>query len=110
MAIGQTGSIDTSGIVEGQEVTITFSNNDGDPITLDDPVIVLTGTQQGGDPYTLRVTEILTDPVSGESTGFRFLLREWEYLDGDPPAAARSAFTFVRVCVACASLEVTKIK
>ncbi|NRA98545.1 MAG: Hint domain-containing protein [Rhodobacteraceae bacterium] len=87
MAIGQTGSIDTSGIVEGQEVTITFSNNDGDPITLDDPVIVLTGTQQGGDPYTLRVTEILTDPVSGEATGFRFLLREWEYLDGDHPAA-----------------------
>lgn len=79
MAIGEAGSITTSSPGINTPISITFD----EPLT--DPVIVLTGTQNGGDPYNLRVIDIQTD-ANGDATGFTFIIEEWEYLDGAHPA------------------------
>ncbi|WP_377512877.1 Hint domain-containing protein [Octadecabacter sp. R77987] len=79
MAIGEAGSITTNSPTENAPITVTFDQ------ALTDPVIVLTGTNSGGNAYNLRVTDIQTD-VNGDATGFTFIIEEWEYLDGPHPA------------------------
>lgn len=73
MAIGEAGSITTNSPTENAPITVNFST------TLDDPVIVLTATNDGGHQFVLRVTEV-TD------NSFTFIMEEWEYLDGAHPA------------------------
>lgn len=79
MAIGEAGSITTNSPTENAPITVTFDQ----PLT--DPIIVLTGTNNGGDPYNLRVTDIQTD-ANGDAISFTFIIEEWEYLDGPHPA------------------------
>lgn len=79
MAIGEAGSLYTSG-VENQAITVTFT----EPLT--DPIIVMTGTQNGGHPYTFRIVDQTID-ADGNTTSFSFIIEEWEYLDGDHPVA-----------------------
>lgn len=79
MAIGQAGSITTNSPGENDPITVTFD----EPLT--DPVIALTGTNNGGNQYTLRVIDIQHDS-NGDATGFTFIIEEWEYHDGPHPA------------------------
>ncbi len=69
MAIGQAGQITTSSPTENQPITVSFAE------TLDNPVVVLTGTNNGGNQYSARVIEITDD-------SFTFIIEEWEYHDG----------------------------
>ena len=78
MAIGEAGTLSTSG-ADTQEITVTFT----EPLT--DPVIVMTGTQNGGHPYVMRITSQTYDS-DGNTTSFNFVMEEWEYLDGVHPA------------------------
>lgn len=78
MAIGEAGTLSTSG-GDTIEITVTFT----EPLT--DPVIVMTGTQNGGHPYTFRITDQTYDS-DGNTTSFSFVMEEWEYLDGVHPA------------------------
>ena len=78
MAIGEAGSLSTAG-GDTQEITVSFT----EPLT--DPVIVMTGTQNGGHPYTFRITNQTFDD-DGNTTSFSFVMEEWEYLDGVHPA------------------------
>jgi len=79
MAIGQAGSISTNSPGENDPITITFD----EPLT--DPVIALTATNDGGNQFTLRVTDITYD-TDGNATSFTFIMEEWEYHDGAHPA------------------------
>lgn len=79
MAIGQAGSITTNSPGENDPITITFD----EPLT--DPIIALTATNNGGNQFTLRVTDISYD-TDGNATSFTFIMEEWEYLDGPHPA------------------------
>lgn len=78
MAIGEAGRIITGSATENEPITVTLTK------PLVDPVIVLTGTAVGGDPYTLRVIDETV--VDGKTTEFTFIIEEWEYLDGPHPA------------------------
>lgn len=71
--IGETGSF--TGPSPGADVPIRINFTE----MLDNPIIALTGTGNGADMYSIRVTET-TD------TYFEFLIEEWEYLDGPHPA------------------------
>lgn len=73
MAIGEAGSLSVSSTTAGQVFSVSF----GQPIT--DAVIAVTHTQNGGDPFTVRI-------VSSDDNGFSFIVEEWEYLDGAHPA------------------------
>lgn len=73
MPIGQAGSITTNSPTENAPITITFDQ------PLENPVIALTATNNGGNQFTLRVTEV-TD------NSFTFIIEEWEYHDGAHPA------------------------
>lgn len=79
MAIGEAGSLSTNSPTENAPITVTFAEG------LRDPVIALSGTQNGGHGYTLRVTDTQLD-ANGNTTGFTFQIEEWEYLDGPHPA------------------------
>ena len=79
MAIGEAGSITTNS--PGVETPITV--NLTEPLT--DPVFMLTGTSNGGDPYSLRITGQTLDG-DGNTTSFTFIIEEWDYLDGLHPA------------------------
>lgn len=79
MAIGEAGSLDANTTVSNAPITVTLT----EPLT--DPVIVLSGTSNGGDPYALRVLSTTTD-TNGDVTSFTFTIEEWEYLDGPHPA------------------------
>lgn len=78
MSIGEAGSLTANTPVANAPITVTLT----EPLT--DPVIVLTGTQEGGHPYTLRVLDTTTD-ADGNVTSFTFTIEEWEYLDGAHP-------------------------
>jgi len=90
MAIGEAGTLvaDTpsSGTsVTGQgtplyEVEVTFTE------PLDDPVIVLNSSNNGGNKFALRVTEEIVDPNTGLTTAFKFTFDEYENEDGPHPA------------------------
>ena len=71
--IGEAGFIRRNFDPENVEVEITFDR------PLENAVISLTGTNSGGHQYTFRITEV-TD------TGFKFIVDEWDYLDGQHPA------------------------
>lgn len=79
MAIGEAGSLSTNSPTENAPITVNFAE------ALTDPVIALSGTQNGGNGYTLRVIDTQTD-ANGDTTGFTFQIEEWEYLDGPHPA------------------------
>lgn len=79
MAIGEAGTLFTSG-VENQAITVEFT----EPLT--DPIIVMTGTQNGGHPYTFRIVDQEFDD-DGNTISFSFQIEEWEYLDGNHPAS-----------------------
>jgi len=79
MAIGQAGSITTNSPGENDPITVTFD----EPLT--DPIIALTATNNGGNQFTLRVTDITYD-TDGNATSFTFIIEEWEYHDGPHPA------------------------
>ena len=51
MAIGEAGSITTISPGENDPITVTFAE------ALTDPVIVLSSTANGADPFTLRVVD-----------------------------------------------------
>jgi hypothetical protein len=71
--IGQTGSFTGSSPGDGVPIRINFSEK------LDNPIVALTGTGNGADMYSIRVTETTNDY-------FEFIIEEWEYLDGPHPA------------------------
>lgn len=73
MAIGEAGSLNTGQVLDGSGEPVPIRVDFTQDIT--DPVIVLSGTQNGADPYTIRV-------VDSDETGFSFIIEEWEYLDG----------------------------
>lgn len=79
MAIGQAGSITTSSPTENEPITITLDQ------PLSDPVIALTATNNGGNQFVLRVTDMVTD-ANGDVIEFTFIIEEWEYHDGPHPA------------------------
>ena len=79
MAIGQAGSITTNSPGENDPISITFDE------PLSNPVFALTATNNGGNQFTLRVTDIQHD-TNGDATGFTFIMEEWEYHDGPHPA------------------------
>ncbi|MCF2904385.1 Hint domain-containing protein [Octadecabacter sp. CECT 8868] len=88
MAIGEAGSITTNSPTENAPIMVTFDQ------ALTDPVIVMTGTNNGGNAYTFRITDIQTD-ANGDATGFTFIVEEWEYLDG--PHTAVETFNFLAI-------------
>ncbi|MCT4554689.1 MAG: Hint domain-containing protein [Pelagimonas sp.] len=73
MPIGQAGSITTNSPGENTPITVTFDQ------PLDNPIIALTATNNGGNQFVLRVIDV-TD------TSFTFIIEEWEYHDGPHPA------------------------
>ena len=79
MAIGEAGSLHTAGVAN-QAITVNLT----EPLT--DPVIVMTGTQNGGHPYTFRIVDQEFDE-DGNTTSFSFYIEEWEYLDGNHPVS-----------------------
>ena len=79
MAIGESGTINANTDVTGEAINVTFT----DPLT--DPVIVLIGTDNGGNKFSIRVIETQTDG-NGDATGFSFTMDEWENHDGRHPA------------------------
>jgi len=78
MAIGQAGSITTSSPGENDPISITFD----EPLT--NPVFALTATNNGGNQFTLRVTDIQYD-TNGDATGFTFIIDVGEYHAGLHP-------------------------
>ena len=67
MAIGEAGSLHTAGVAN-QAITVTLT----EPLT--DPVIVMTGTQNGGHPYTFRIVDQEYDE-DGNTTSFSGIVR-----------------------------------
>ncbi len=80
--IGEAGSFVGSFSPENVEREVVFDR------PIDNPVIQLTGTNTGGNQYTFRITEV-TD------TGFRFIVDEWDYLDG--PHGATETINWVAI-------------
>ena len=80
MAIGQAGTlVDVNSPTENGLIRVELLES------LTDPVIVLTATNIGGDPFVLRVVDTQLD-ADGNVESFDFIIEEWEYLDGPHPA------------------------
>ncbi|MCT4559708.1 MAG: Hint domain-containing protein [Pelagimonas sp.] len=73
MAFGEVGSLTRGGFGDGEEVRVDFTQ------PLDNAVIMLTGTNSGGNEYSFTITSV-------DATGFTFRLDEWEDEDGPHPA------------------------
>jgi hypothetical protein len=73
VAIGEAGSIFTNSPGVNDLIRVDFTE------PLDNAVIALTATNNGGNQFALRVVNIDQD-------GFDFIIEEWEYLDGAHPA------------------------
>ncbi len=80
--IGEAGSFTGTFSPENVEREVIFDR------PIDNAVIQLTGTNSGGNQYTFRITEV-TD------TGFRFIVDEWDYLDG--PHGATETINWVAI-------------
>lgn len=80
--IGEAGSFTGSFSPENVEREVVFDR------PLDDPVIQLTGTNTGGNQYTFRITEVTEN-------GFKFIVDEWDYLDG--PHGATETINWVAI-------------
>ncbi|MBF9049479.1 hemolysin [Roseobacter sp. HKCCD9010] len=78
MAIGEAGKLSANTSFEGEPIAVTFT----EPLT--DPVVVLTGTNFGGNKFSIRVLDIQTN-ADGDATGFTFTIDEWENHDGRHP-------------------------
>ncbi|MEL7150159.1 MAG: Hint domain-containing protein [Pseudomonadota bacterium] len=79
MAIGEAGSLFANTTTTGQAIPVTFEE------PLINPVIVLSGTNFGGNKFSFRVIDVQTN-AAGEATGFTFTIDEWENHDGPHPA------------------------
>ena len=79
ITIGEAGSVTTGSPTTNQPIAVTLAN----PLT--NPVFALTSTNNGGDPFALRVVSTTTN-LDGDTTSFSFIIEEWEYLDGPHPA------------------------
>ncbi|MEO0485513.1 MAG: Hint domain-containing protein [Pseudomonadota bacterium] len=88
MAIGEAGTITTNSPTENAPITVTFDT----PLT--DPVFAFTHTNNGGDPFVIRVTNQTTD-INGDTTSFTFIFEEWEYLDG--PHSATETISWLAI-------------
>ena len=66
--VGQSGAVTVTAAQAKSPIRVDYTG------TVDNAVIMLTGSHQSGDPYTLRV-------VSRDATGFSFVIEEWEYQD-----------------------------
>lgn len=73
MAIGEAGQIIANSPTENQPITVTFS------APIDNAIIVLTGTNNGGNRHSYRITDV-------QDGNFTFIIEEWKYHDG-PHAA-----------------------
>jgi hypothetical protein len=73
--IGEAGSITTSSPTANQPIVVTLTN----PLT--DPVFAFTHTNNGGDPFVVRMIGETFDG-NGDTTSFTIIFEEWEYLDG----------------------------
>lgn len=73
MAIGEAGTLTRGGFGDGELVRVDFTE------PLSNAVIMLTGTNAGGNEFSLTVTSV-------DGTGFDFLVDEWEDEDGPHPA------------------------
>ena len=73
MSFGEIGTLTRGGFGDGEVVRIDFDK------PLDDAIIHLSSTNQGGNEFSLRV-------VSVDRDGFEFILEEWEDEDGPHPA------------------------
>lgn len=80
--IGEAGSFVGTFSPENVEREVVFDR------PIDNAVIQLTGTNTGGNQYTFRITEV-TD------TGFKFIVDEWDYLDG--PHGATETINWVAI-------------
>ena len=80
--IGEAGSFVGNFSPENVEREVVFDR------PLDNPVIQLTGTNTGGNQYTFRITEVTEN-------GFRFIVDEWDYLDG--PHGATETINWVAI-------------
>lgn len=80
--IGEAGSFTGTFSPENIEREVVFDR------PIDNAVIQLTGTNSGGNQYVFRITEV-TD------TGFRFIVDEWDYLDG--PHGATETINWVAI-------------
>lgn len=80
MAIGESGTFVTDGSLANPP---TFTISLTEPLT--DPIFAFTGTSNGGDPYTIRLTGQTFDS-DGNTTDFTFIIEEWDYLSGTHPA------------------------
>ncbi|MGR3515338.1 MAG: Hint domain-containing protein [Paracoccaceae bacterium] len=78
MAIGEAGSLFANTTTTGQAIPVNFEE------PLIDPVIVLSGTNFGGNKFSFRVIDVQTN-AAGEATGFTFTIDEWENHDGPHP-------------------------
>jgi hypothetical protein len=72
MAIGEAGTLTRGGFGDGELVRVDFTE------PLSNAVIMLTGTNAGGNEFSLTVTSV-------DGTGFDFLVDEWEDEDGPHP-------------------------
>ena len=79
--IGQAGNLQENTTFTGEEIFVKFAGD----VTLDDPVIHLSGTNFGGNKFSFRITEVV-EGDDGEAVGFRFTIDEWENHDGKHPA------------------------
>jgi len=66
--VGQSGSVTVTAAQAASPIRVNYTS------PVQDAVIMLTGSFQSGDPYTLRV-------VSRDADGFSFIIEEWEYQD-----------------------------
>jgi hypothetical protein len=66
--VGQSGAVTVTALQAKSPIRVDYSG------AVENAVIMLTGSHQSGDPYTLRV-------VSRDATGFSFVIEEWEYQD-----------------------------
>ena len=79
MAIGEAGSITTNSPTENAPITVPLD----EPLT--NPVFAFTATNNGGNQFTIRLTDQVLD-ADGNTTAFTFIIEEWEYHDGPHPA------------------------
>lgn len=75
MAFGEAGTLVANSPTANTPITVTLT----DPLT--NPVFAFTATQNGSDPFVLRVIDETLD-ADGNTTAFTFIIEEWEYSNG----------------------------
>lgn len=85
MTIGVAGTFSGNTPSGTYTIEVNFTDADGNPVTLEDPIIVLNATDFGGNKFAIRVQDILLD-ADGNATGFSIAIDEYENHDGQHPA------------------------